>query len=153
MINVEESTIINRPAPEVFAFVGDQTNAPRWQRGLDSVRRIGDGPIEVGTRHEFVRRMMGRRMSGENEYTHFEPDRCVAFTATSGGWPLEASYEVEPAGEHATRLISRIALQPSGAFRVLQPLFAADVRRDVRTNLGTLKALLEAKDGRQSSPA
>ena len=92
-------------------------------------------------------------MSGENEYTHFEPDRRVAFTATSGGWPLEASYEVGPAGEHATRLISRIALQPSGAFRVLQPLFAAALRRDVRTNLGTLKALLEAKDGRQSSPA
>ena len=48
MINIEESTIINRLAPEVFAFVGNQTNAPRWQRGLDSVRRIGDGPIEVG---------------------------------------------------------------------------------------------------------
>jgi len=27
MINIGESTIINRPAPEVFAFVGDQTNA------------------------------------------------------------------------------------------------------------------------------
>jgi uncharacterized membrane protein len=152
MINVEQSTTINRPAREVFAFVGDQTNAPRWQRGLDTVRRIGDGPIEVGTRHEFVRTMMGRRMSGENEYTHFEPDRCVAFNATSGGWPLEASYEVAPAGEHATRLTSRITLQPSGALRVLQPLLAAALRRDVRTNLGTLKALLEAKDGRRSSP-
>ncbi|MEV4267127.1 SRPBCC family protein [Kribbella sp. NPDC049584] len=153
MINIEESTIINRPAPDVFAFVGDQTNAPRWQRGLASVRRLGVGPIEVGTKHEFVRTMMGRRMSGENEYTHFEPDRYVAFTATSGGWPLEASYEVEPAGEHATRLVSRIALQPSGAFRVLQPLFAAAMRRDVRANLGTLKALLEANDGRQSPSA
>ncbi len=91
MINVEEGISINRTAAEVFAFVGDQTNAPRWQRGLDSVRMIGGGPIGVGTRHEFVRTMMGRRMSGETEYTPFEPDRYVAFEATSGGWPLEAS--------------------------------------------------------------
>lgn len=153
MIKIEESSIINRPASEVFAFVADQVNAPRWQRGLDSVRRIGDGPIGVGTRHEFVRSMMGRRMSGENEYTRFEPDRCVAFTATSGGWPLEASYEVKPTGEQATRLTSRIELAPSGAFRILQPLFAAGMRRDVRANLATLKALLEAKDGRHSSSA
>src|SRR4051794_28105593 len=153
MINVEQTIIINRPPSEVFAFVADQTNAPRWQRGLETVRRIGDGPIGLGTRHEFVRRMIGRRMSGENEYTQFEPNRSVAFTATSGGWPLEASYEVGPAGEHATRLTSRIALQPSGPFRVLQPLFAAALRRDVRTNLRSLKALLEASDRRQSSPA
>ena len=148
MINVEQSIIINKPPSAVFAFVGDQTNAPRWQRGLATVRKVGDGPLEVGTRYEFVRTMMGRRMSGENEYTQFDPDRCVAFNATSGGWPLEASYEVAPAGEDATRLISRIALQPSGPFRVLQPLFATALRRDVRTNLGSLKAILEARDGR-----
>ena len=129
MINVEESITINRTPAEVFSLVGDQTNAPRWQRGLDSVRRLGDGPIGVGTRHEFVRTMMGRRMSGENEYTQFEPDRYVAFEATSGGWPLEASYEVEPAGERATRLIARIALQPSG--RVPRP--PAPVRRRPET--------------------
>jgi uncharacterized membrane protein len=153
MIKVEQSIVIDRPLSEVFAFVGDQTNAPRWQRGLDTVLRIGGGPIGVGTRHEFVRSMIGRRMSGENEYTRFEPDRCVAFTATSGGWPLQASYEVGPAGEHATRLILRIALHPPGPVRILQPLFAAALRRDVRTNLGSLKALLEASNGRQSSPA
>jgi uncharacterized protein YndB with AHSA1/START domain len=152
MINVEQSTIINRPASEVFAFVGDQTNAPRWQRGLETVRRIGDGPIGVGARYEFVRTMMGRTMSGENEYTQFEPDRYVAFRATSGGWPVEASYEVAPAGD-GSRLIARIALQPSGTARIFQPLFAAALRRDVRTNLGALKALLEVTNGRQSSPA
>src|SRR5690348_5892073 len=133
MINVEQSIMIDRPPAEVFAFVGDQTNAPSWQRGLETARRIGDGPIGLGTRHEFVRSMMGRRMSGENVYTQFEPNRTVAFAATSGGWPLEASYEVVPAGAHGTQLTSRIALQPSGLFRVLQPLFAAALRRDVRT--------------------
>jgi uncharacterized membrane protein len=44
MIDVEDSIVINRPIGEVFAFVADQTNAPRWQNGLEQVRRTTDGP-------------------------------------------------------------------------------------------------------------
>ena len=31
MISVETRIEIGRPAADVFAFVSDQTNAPRWQ--------------------------------------------------------------------------------------------------------------------------
>ena len=51
MLTVEGSIVIGRPAEDVFAYVSDQTNAPRWQRGLLEVRRTTDGPI-------------GRSMSG-----------------------------------------------------------------------------------------
>ena len=50
-----------RPAGEVFAFVPDQTNGPKWQAGLAEVRRVTPGPIGVGTEHVFVRRFAGRR--------------------------------------------------------------------------------------------
>lgn len=145
MIDVEQTTQIDRPARAVFAFVSDQTNAPRWQRGLDEVERLTDGPNGVGTRHRFVRTLLGRRMSGENEYTRYEPDRLVAFKATSGGWPLEASYEVVPDGEGRARLDARITLHPTGPLRPLQGLFAAALRRDVKANLVALKALLEER--------
>jgi hypothetical protein len=145
MINIEQHVEISRPASAVFAFVSDQTNAPRWQRGLMEVHRLTDGPIGVGTRYRFVRTLMGRRMSGENEYTRYEPDRSTAFTATSGGWPLEASYVVEPVGDGRTRLTSTIALHPAGALRLLEPLLTATLRRDVKRNLASLKDVLEMK--------
>ncbi len=44
MIDVEDSIVIDCPIGEVFDFVADQTNAPRWQNGLEQVRRITDGP-------------------------------------------------------------------------------------------------------------
>ena len=93
MIKVEKSTIVHRPSDEVFAFVADQTNAARWQSGIVEVRRLTDGPPGVGTRHTFTRTLMGKRMTGENEYVAFEPGKQVAFRTTSGP-RLLASYAV-----------------------------------------------------------
>ena len=50
-------------AADVFAFLSDQLNAPRWQRGLHEVRRTTDGPIGVGSEHVFVRRVVTSRGS------------------------------------------------------------------------------------------
>ena len=73
MIHLEKSTIVRRPSDEVFAFVADQTNAPRWQSGIVEVRRLTDGPPGVGSRHTFTRTLMCSRMAGENEFVSFEP--------------------------------------------------------------------------------
>ncbi len=54
MIDQETTVEIARPVEEVFAFVADQTHAPQWQAGLHEVRRLTEGPVGVGTEHEFV---------------------------------------------------------------------------------------------------
>jgi hypothetical protein len=45
VIDVVTHLDVERPAADVFAFVGDHLNAPRWQRGLHEVRRITERPI------------------------------------------------------------------------------------------------------------
>ena len=144
MIVVEKSVVIGRSVNDVFAYVSDQTNAPHWQSGLLEVRRTTDGPLGVGTRHTFVRTFMGRRMEGSNEYTRWEPNRLVAFQATSGAVGLNASYLVEPVGTDGARLTSRLEMRAPGLLRVAEPLMSATLRRDVEANLTTLKGLLEA---------
>lgn len=144
MFVVEESTVIERAANDVFAEVSDQTNAPRWQRGLAEVRRTTAGPIGVGTRHSVVRTFMGRRLELTNQYTRYEPDRLVEF-AFEGSMPGIASYVVEPGDGELTKLVARIEIRPSGLARLAEPLMAAAMRRDVVANLATLKTLLEAK--------
>jgi uncharacterized membrane protein len=145
MVTVEKSIVIDRPAEGVFAFVSDHTNAPGWQRGLLEVRRASDGPIGVGTRHTFVRTFMGRRLEASNEFTHYEPNKLVAFDFISSWLPGHGSYVVEPEGTDRTRLTARVELRPSGLFRVAEPLMAAALTRDVEANLADLKGLLEAK--------
>jgi uncharacterized protein YndB with AHSA1/START domain len=95
VIKAERTIVINRPVDEVFAYVGDQTNTPQWQRGLLEVRRTTDGVPGVGTKHTFVRKFMGRRMEATNEYVAYEPGKRIAFKTTTGPVPLEASYLFE----------------------------------------------------------
>jgi hypothetical protein len=145
VIRVEKSTVVHRPSHEVFAFVADQTNAARWQSGIVEVRRLTDGPPGVGTRHTFTRTLMGRRMTGENEYVAFEPGKQVAFRTTSGP-RLLASYAVTAMPE-GTRLTATIEMDVSGIMSVAEPLVARALGRDVVANLARLTSILE------SSPA
>jgi uncharacterized protein YndB with AHSA1/START domain len=146
MFTIEKHVVIDRSVGDVFAFVSDQLNAPRWQRGLTEVHRSSTGPIGVGTRHTFERTLMGRRMAGSNEYTDYEPDRYVAFRATAGGVGLRASYTVEAAGTGGSRVTAWMELRPSGLLRAVEPLISAGLRRDVEANLDSLKRLLESAE-------
>jgi carbon monoxide dehydrogenase subunit G len=141
MVKVERSVAIGRSSDDVFAFVADQTNAARWQSGILEVRRLTDGPPGLGTRHVFTRTLMGRRMTGENEYVEFVPGRRVAFRTTSGPGLL-ASYDVAP-GSTGARLTATIELDVSGIMTVAAPLVARTLRRDVEANLARLKDILE----------
>jgi hypothetical protein len=78
-----------------------------------------------------------------NEYVAFERDKLVTFKTISGP-PLEASYFFEPAGP-GTRLTSRVQLQGSGLFGLIEPVVAAGLRREMKAALPALKTLLESR--------
>lgn len=143
MICQESQLPIARPPAEVFAFVSDMTNGPRWQTGLHEVRRLTPGPLRVGTEHDFVRRFAGREVASRNRFVAFDPDRFVAFEFPQGWVTGRGSYAVEPDGNGGCVLTSRVELHPRGVMRLAQPLLARVLRRDVRRDDETLRAVLE----------
>ena len=142
MIDVETTIEIARPVAEVFAFVADQTNAPKWQKGLREVRRLTDGPIGVGSEHEFVRRFAGREIASRNRFVAFEDGHYVRFEIPEGLMTGEASYLAEP-GPGGTALVSRMRFRVHGAGRLLAPLLSRVLARDSRRDEQRLKELLE----------
>lgn len=48
-LRLESHLDIERPAEEVFAYVSDQLNAPKWEHGLSMVVRLTPGPSGVGS--------------------------------------------------------------------------------------------------------
>ncbi len=134
---------IDRPTGEVFDFVADQTNAPRWQQGLHEVRRITPVPLGVGTEHVFVRRFAGMNIESRNRYTAYEPGRFVAFEIPSGKITGDASYLVEPAGVNTSRLISEVHFRVSGLAGLATPVLARVFERQSKKDEATLKDLLE----------
>ncbi len=90
MPSATNTVTIRRPPSEVFAFVADGTNAPRWRTGvLDIVLVSGSG---VGANYrQGVKGPGGRRIAADYEITTYEPNRRLAFQATAG--------PVRPSGE------------------------------------------------------
>jgi hypothetical protein len=146
-IDLRTQVDIARPAGEVFDFVADQTNAPRWQHGLHEVRRETPGPIGVGTEHAFVRRFAGMRIESRNRFIAFEPGRFVSFEIPSGTISGQASYLVEPTDAHSCRLVSEVHFRVSGLTGLAAPLLARAFQRDSRRDEATLKQLLEDTPG------
>lgn len=149
MALIETHLDIDRPPSEVFAFVSDHTNAPRWQQGLYEVRRVSEGPIGVGTEHVFVRTFAGKRIESRNRFTQYdETARFVEFEFPDGFITGTASYLAEPRGVAMCRLTSRMQFRVSGVARLATPLFARLMKRDSERDEATLKRVLEEEVSR-----
>ncbi len=143
MIDLETTVEIDRPVEEVFAFVADQTNAPRWQADLHEVRRLTDGPLRVGTEHEFVRVFAGRRLASRNRFVEFEPGRYVAFEIPEGWLTGRASYLAEPIPSGGTLLTCRMQFKVRRPGSLLDPILKRLLARDSGRADAQLKQLLE----------
>lgn len=60
MFTKSVSVLISRPLDEVFAFVADARNRPRWDESVDSEELTSPEPIRVGTTVRTKMRSMGR---------------------------------------------------------------------------------------------
>ena len=143
MIDIETTVEIDRPVEEVFEFVSDQTKTPQWQADLHEVRRLTDGPIGVGTEHEFVRVFAGREIVSRNRFVEFEPGRYVAFEIPEGWITGRASYLAEPSPSGGTLLTSRMQFKVRRPGSLLEPVLKRFLARDSTRDEARLKELLE----------
>lgn len=60
MFTQQVSVLISRPAKDVFEFIEDARNRPRWDESVDSEELTSPEPIGVGTTVRTTLRSMGR---------------------------------------------------------------------------------------------
>ena len=72
---------IDRPAEEVFAFVADAENNPRWRSYVVETAWLDDGPMRVGRQGRQVSKVLGRPMPVVAEIAEWDPPRHVAWRA------------------------------------------------------------------------
>lgn len=105
--------VIDCHIDDVFAFLADFTNAPRWLPGVVSVDQVaGDGP-GPGALYDVVRRTRGRRRRTAVVCTGWEPPARVAWREDDGDGVI---YELTSVWT-ATRVTAR-----GGAVRDLRGL-------------------------------
>ncbi|MGZ4287121.1 MAG: SRPBCC family protein [Solirubrobacteraceae bacterium] len=91
------SAVIERPIDEVFAFLADGTNDPKFSPRVQEIRKTTDGPIAVGTVFESKVKDAGMTTSRKFELTTFEAPTKIRWaersknmiTVPDGGYDLE----------------------------------------------------------------
>jgi carbon monoxide dehydrogenase subunit G len=132
---------IGRPPEEVFAFVTEPANYPRWQPSLLEVRPHSHGPLRVGSEATEVRRFLGRELETTWTCVEHEPSRRSAIESDDGPVPFRGTFLLEPAGG-GTRFTWTVETR-GAASRLGGPLVGRATRRELETNADRLKRLLE----------
>jgi hypothetical protein len=147
MIRIKTSVTIARSKDEVFDFVLDFENAPAWQTGVVTSRKVTPGPVRVGTRFDEDVRIVLRQASAACVITGIVPGRSISFTGTSAPVDYQAEFMFEQANEGCrTTLVATAELK--GLWKVFSPLFALDARGGAQKELARMKAALEGRHAR-----
>ena len=144
MIRIEHSISVNRPRGEVFDFLTDVENLPKWQANLVQSVPISDGAVRAGFQFEETINVMMRKIRAVCTVTEIKPHERFAFEMRSDG-PLDcdARFELQPV-TGGTRLTLIGTARLKGIWRLLKPVVAAELRKETLVELMAMKDLLEA---------
>jgi uncharacterized membrane protein len=153
VIEIVRESRVEAPARSVWKIVSDPDRAPEWFTFAERVEVLsGQG---VGQRRTQHGRWGSKKAEVDQEITHFEPDRLLAWRHVAerlDGKPAprfaastEFRVELEPDGQ-ATTVRLRSRQEPAGAIRgLVMKLFGTkDITRNLDSSLDRLAAALRA---------
>jgi carbon monoxide dehydrogenase subunit G len=140
------TTTVNRPIDEVFAFLADGENDAKFSPRVQEITKATDGPPGVGTVFKSVVKDAGATTKRVFELTEFEQPTKIrwaerspnAITVPDGGYDLEA------AGDGATRVTIFNEFEGHGFGKLILPLAARAARKQADGLAGRIKAAIEA---------
>jgi len=145
--SAEHTVTINRPLDDVFAFVADKDNDPRWRPGVAEIERVS-GEGSGASYRQVMNGPMGRKIPADFEITRYEVGKRIDFRTTAGPVQPSGRFDFVEA-DGATRLTFALEAQLDGAKKLMAPMVSRSMRSEVE-NLDRLKQILEG-DSTQSS--
>ena len=143
MMRVKKSVVINKPVEEVFAFVHDIKNSPKWQSGVVSVR-MDEGPENaVGSRFTEVRKTIGQEMTTTLVITAFTRNVNWAAKVIKGPVPYELSLTYTAVAE-GTKITTIIEGEPKGFFKFAEGMVVSSLEKSLEEDFKQLKTILES---------
>jgi carbon monoxide dehydrogenase subunit G len=146
MASFENTVTIRRPVQDVFTFLADFENVPKWNHAIVETTKVSPGPVRVGTTYRQTRSAPSRTEEAF-EVTVYEPTRRLDVRGGLGPFTARVSYLLEPTGS-GTRLTNAVDLESSGLLTLVAPLATSRIKHAVAANLDTLKQLLEGSGRR-----
>ena len=143
MINLDFSTLIDRPVKDVFAFVANPNNMSKWNSAVVSIEQVTPGEVGVGTKFKTVGEALGRRLEGELQVQAYEPDTKCGFQLNAGPMQMNMTLLFKTVGT-GTKLNLNVQGNPAGIFKLAEGVMTGQVKSLMEANFARLKSVLES---------
>lgn len=142
MPSAENSVTIERSPMDIYAFLADGTNNPRWRSGVRKIELRSGTAGEVDAIYaQTLTGPGGRAIAGDYRITAAVPGRELRFAVIAGPARPEGAYVLSPDGD-GTRVRFSLSLAPTGLMRLMSGAIQKTMNAEV-AQLTQLKAVLE----------
>jgi uncharacterized protein YndB with AHSA1/START domain len=139
------TTEIDRPINEVFAFLADGENDPKFSPRVLEIAMTTDGPPGVGTIYASTVKDAGMTTKREFKLTEFEAPTRIRWAETSKNLVTapDGGYDLEPVGEGKTKVTIHNVLEGHGIGKLFAPLALRSARKGADEFGRSIKAAVE----------
>jgi uncharacterized protein YndB with AHSA1/START domain len=142
MITFEVTESFARPPTEVFAFVSDVRNEPRWHTDLLQEKLTDGASVAKGSTFEVKFKPSMGQSEGTITVVEYDAPRRVVFRGQVGKMEPTVTHIVEP-DEGGSRFTRRFEMEPHGLLRLMAPLMGSMFRKRNAGFVANLKRTLE----------
>jgi carbon monoxide dehydrogenase subunit G len=141
----EGTTLIERPIEEVFAFLANGENDPKFSPRVLEIAKTTDGPTGVGTIYASTVKDAGVKTKREFKITEFESPTKIRWAEVSKNLVSapEGGYDLAPEGS-GTRVTVYNVLEGHGFGKLIAPLALRSARKGADDFARAIKAAVEA---------
>jgi hypothetical protein len=146
-IGAHERTEIEKPPADVYRFIATEhgRNHPRWDTRAVEFVQLDPGPVAVGTRFAYKRKLPlpGVTQKLQLVVTEMEPERRFAFRM-EGSMRAHVSYTLRPGPAPSATVVEAVAEFQVPGPQLLAPLMKMAVNRGAREGQRRIRQMVEA---------
>jgi|SRR5439155_9203306 len=144
-VRIDSTVLIDRPVEDVYALVLDFEQIPTWDPDTQTVVKITEGPVGVGTKFQFEQDVRGKRRTSTTRITALEPNRTIDAEAQIGpkfSPMIRMTFTPE---DGRTRLTVQGEGEPRGVLKLMSRPMTRMGKRIWDRRLDHLRSYLEAQ--------
>ncbi|HKI07240.1 MAG TPA: SRPBCC family protein [Nitrososphaeraceae archaeon] len=150
MLEFNNKLEIRRPIAEVFQFLSNFENMPKWNYFVVNVKKISDGPVGINTAF----RQKRKTDSQEYKIVEYEPNKKVAIEFQPPSVKLTMRFTLKSSHNDNDTVVVDEWKFDTGIPALFARISITNVKAAVAENLEKLKQLLETgktilQDGRE----
>jgi Polyketide cyclase / dehydrase and lipid transport len=140
------SALIDRPIDEVFAFLADGTNDPKFSPRVQEIRKTTDGPVAAGTVFESTVKDAGMTTHRKFELTDAHVPTRIRWSERSKNLVTvpEGGYDLERVSDTQTKVTIHNTFEGHGFGKLVVGFAAKAAIKDAPAFAERIKAAVEA---------